>query len=255
MLPDSGFVPAVDLSYWNTHTNAVDPTALANAGIRACMVRAGKGKETLGIDLGVDRMWHENAQALGEAGFPYMPFWRIFNLEQSSPVAQANAYIKALMDVNYNMMRAPVWIDAEEWQYEPEAEVLAPEMVSHWIKDFMVTLFEYGFGYIGFYTRQNWWSHNVVPIGVMNGHPLWVAHWAGIPFRGDFQNYSHDPNTWDEYAFKALPLGPGIPSAWQSWDAWQFIGEGSGAGSEFGFDSDDLDCNLIKTEAFERWFG
>lgn len=248
-------VKAVDFSYWNTHTNPPPIQALKDAGIRCAMVRFGKGKAQLGTDLGPDRALEQNMQAIVDGAFPYMPYWRIFNLEQSSPVAQASAFAELLNKYNYHAWRAPVWIDAEEWQYEPEAEVLGPDMVANWIMQFSDTLTDFGYRYQGIYTRASWWSPKVSPIGVMNGYPLWVAHWPNQPARAEFQDFATYAETWDEYADKHLPLGPAKPAPWVTWDAWQFIGEGSNAGTELGFDSQHLDCNLIKRSSYERWFG
>ena len=248
-------VKAVDFSYWNTHTNSPPIEHLVDLNIKACMIRFGKGKAELGVDLGPDRSLEQNIQACVDNNMPYMPYWRIFNLEQSNPVAQASAFAYLLNKYNYNAFRAPVWIDCEAWQFEPEAQVLHPDMVAHWITAFIDTLNHFGYRNIGIYTRQSWWSSNVTPIGVMNGFPLWVAHWPSAPgARDEFFDFADYPETWDEYADKHLPVGPALPGPWINWDIWQFIGEGSNAGEVLDFDSQHLDCNLIKLSSFERWF-
>lgn len=249
------FIPAVDFSYWNTHLTSPNIEKLNEAGIFVCMVRFGKGKNELGPDLGVDRALDRNIQAIADGGMMYMPYWRIFNLEDSHPVAQASLYVELLYKYNYNAFRAPVWVDCEEWQYDTDNQRLGPDVVAHWITSFMDTLATNGFRHIGIYTRASWWSPNVTPIGVMNGYPLWVAHWPLPQNRHYFASYRHNVKTWDEYVDEVLPSGPSIPSPWVNWDIWQFIGEGSGIGKQLGFDSEHLDCNLIRMESFERWFG
>lgn len=248
-------VKTVDFSYWNTHTNPPPISALQDAGVRGAMVRFGKGKTQLGADLGRDRALEQNVGALVDGDMPYMPYWRIFNFEESNPVAQASAFVRALNEFAYYAHRAPVWIDTEEWQFDVNDQHLHPDMVAHWIGAFSDTLAEAGYRNQGIYTRASWWSPNVSPIGVMNGYSLWVAHWPSAPWREDFKNFANYAATWDEYADKHLPLGPAIPAPWVTWDAWQFIGEGSGAGSIFGFDSEHLDCNLVKRSSWNRWFG
>lgn len=258
---DDTVYPMVDFSYWNTADQSNDPTPtldvqkLISLDIKGAIVRAGKGAPELGSDFGIDRHFYQNVDSMDQESFPWMPYWRIYDIWYDSPEAQAALFIEALGNTAYaTKSRGPIWIDAEEY-VASGGVILGPRLITHWLKSFMGVLTAAGYRHIGFYTRANWWSNNVLPFGNMTGYPLWIAHWIPSDRRAEMLDHYPNSNTWDEYVAREMRNGPALPMAWHDWDIWQFIGEGSRMGVPLGFASEHLDCNLIKETTYNRWFG
>ena len=65
--------------------------------------------------------------------------------------------------------------------------------------------------------------------------------------------YPPTPDRWDEYAF-AMADGPHPPNGSGVWEGWQFSAGFNRQGPVYGCQSSDLDLNIIRSEAVERWF-
>ena len=60
------------------------------------------------------------------------------------------------------------------------------------------------------------------------------------------------PPGWDEWAFAQDPAGP-VPPAGGRWQGWQFSADYNRQGPTYGASSADLDVNIVRTTAWERW--
>ena len=258
MRSNPDFYPVIDFSYWNTAATSnapsptINPELMLEQGIKAVILRAGKGIPEMSSDHGIDRHWYQNVQRCQEAGLTTMAYWRIFDLSFEPAEHQALRFIEALSTVDHPNY-GPVWIDCEEHGIE-----LGRILVEDWIMKFAETLRSAGYHNVGIYTRRSWWNPRVLESSVQGGrtaYPLWVAHWVDPARRTLLSAQYSNPNTWDEFVDRYMSDGPDLPDDWNRWDIWQFVGEGSSLGKTFGFASEHLDCNLIRSSTFHRWFG
>jgi len=69
----------------------------------------------------------------------------------------------------------------------------------------------------------------------------------------DRGGYPPDPARWDEYAF-GMASGPFPPAGSGVWEGWQFSAGFNRQGPTYGCQSSDLDLNIVRTEAADRWW-
>lgn len=249
MKPGKNYIPMIDTSYWNTYDlNVLDHSKAAAAGIKVNMIRLGKGNPAVGADYGMDRRVIENYEGTVASGMKPMFYWRIFNISTEPPELQAER-LRAAWETLNPVSSAPLIIDDEET--EATGENPLPYWASiEWRNRFRFALEQMGFTNLGVYTRKTWWDPAVdLHWGDL---PLLVAHWVPSTVRSQTPA---NPDLWDEFAFLNVPGGPLLPKAWAKAAVWQFSATGNGKGREFGFTSDDLDCNILDASVYEHWFG
>jgi hypothetical protein len=79
-----------------------------------------------------------------------------------------------------------------------------------------------------------------------------------------YPNYGPTASQWvngyvpSQWATAALTLdanGPPAPFPWPTWDGWQFSAGFNGQGHKYGFQSTDLDLNIVTQETWALWTG
>ncbi len=251
-------VPYVDSSYWNTADglggHVFDPDALASAGVRAVLVRAGRGDPAVKPGNGVDEHAHLTVDACRAAGLPWFPYWRFMNPASEPPAYQVRRYVTAIRDLGY-AGGAPVILDIEAMTDDEgdEWDGLEPVTIATWLLDVRAELAELGVTNIGVYTGA--WIWDQIAGDLLWGDlPLFVSHYLDNA-DGTPAALHRNANMWDERADELLESGPILPVGWGRWDAWQSAGAGSGVGHHLGYASEHVPCGLIRADRFDQWFG
>lgn len=238
------YVPMIDTSRWQFAPDKnPDWTKAAAAGVKVNMIRGGKGMPGGGTDHGVDTYLSHNFMLTIAAKLQWTLYWRVDNLGQESGITQAHRFVDTYESLGFQTP-APLVMDAESY-LGPQLEVNA---LRHWYNEFRQTVENRGYQ-MAVYANASFWN-GFVRLG-WSDLDLIVAHWirdaAGQPLVPPA-----NANLWPGYAF-ATRMGPNLPANWSSWNAWQIssIGDGATLGSQVG----PVDCNIMKKDTYERWFG
>jgi len=103
------------------------------------------------------------------------------------------------------------------------------------------------------YTNAAYWNPSVNDATF--GHLDLVC--ARYPFYSPAACAAHvppvDARDWDEWVMAATAKRPQVPRGWNTWQAWQFSAGYNGRGHTYGASSADLDLNIARDDAWQRW--
>jgi GH25 family lysozyme M1 (1,4-beta-N-acetylmuramidase) len=240
------YVPFIDTSAWQFAPDGtgVDWTVAARAGVRANVIRAGRGNHTGAHRCvsGVDQFLQQNASLSAQAGLEAAYYWRLDQLGVESADLQALRFLQAVDATSYTTS-APLILDIEAY----EGPQLSRNAAVDWIMEFADTL-----GTRGHETAVYGNRSTLEALRLAGGADLIIAQWH----RAGPENLPVTPpanaRLWPGFAF-SLSMGPTVPGTFGDWVAWQFTSAGDG--KALGSSANVVDCDIMKANVFERWFG
>lgn len=240
------YVPMIDTSRWQFDgTGVVDWTQAAAKGVKVNLIRAGKGNVQFGSDHGRDLYVAQNVQASVNAGLKWALYWRLDNLGQDDPASQANIFVDTVESLPHRSS-APLVMDSETY-IGPQLDIV---MLRHWYNEFRAQIEKRGY-HVAVYTSKSYWD-GAVKLG-WGDLDLLCAHWVKDPTDPAVQlDPTADPKFWPGFAFHYM-MGPNLPKDWANWSTWQFSSKGNGI--SLGAKSTAIDCNLMKLDTYQKWFG
>ena len=263
------WTPVVDLSRWQ---GDVDFGVMRGRGVAGVIIRATHGR-TRDILLAQ----HVAGARAGGYDDSDLGFYTFLNPKRGTPAECAEATIDAITDA-LGHTDTFYMLDVEEYSaFSPrqgEAPVFGADFAT-WIRDHVraVRALAPDIRIVG-YTNAAFWD------GPATGGPSgtrWVGDrtlaeemewivprypiWPPRSVQGDDSALSAwvdsspkppPPERWADWALDIQPAGPFPPSAVE-WAGWQFSAGYNRQGRAYGASSDDLDLNIIRTEAWQRW--
>lgn len=201
-------VDACDISYWQKD---LDAEKMKNAGIKACIVRAGYGTT-------IDKGFITYINKLVKVGIQVGVYWFIYASDKALAIENAKKCIEVIGPYK-NMITCGVWAD---WEYDSDkrAGYLTTPQRCVIVQAFLDTLAQSGYD-VGIYSNQDYIASGKFTQALIKQYPLWFAKYSKQ--MGEYANKGQD-----EYPF-----------------IWQYTS--SGKGSDYGVQSTTIDldqCNI-----------
>lgn len=233
------WLPIVDIS---EHQGRGNFALTKSRGVRGLILRAVHGTK---VDARLPEHW-EGARRSGY-GENDIAFYEFCNPKRGTPKQCAEAFVAAVRNTTGTLDTA-LMLDVESYTNEsPNAgTALSPAAYAAWLEEHINILRDHAapariFGY----TNKSYWDS-----GVRSPKVAGMLHWIGAryPINSD-AGYAKSPvpadvDLWDEWAFSKAQ-GPILPTGAPPWQAWQFSAGYNKMGPVYGFQSSDLDLNIM----------
>jgi hypothetical protein len=240
------YVPGADTSEWQGRIdfNKFKAAGLEHVSIRLC------------INGRVDHTAYSMVNAARAAGVNVV----CGNAGISNPKAQASAEMQGgqLATIAKDLEIQECWLDVESYANEPGTRKPPDngEPYYQWIRRQSDAYAQIAGRRPIIYTSRGWWR-SAANGGDMSDHELVVAWWPYQTSQYVDTAFSPSPpvDQWDEIMFRKAPQGPGLPPGFNSWSGWQISAGGNRQAPRFGCVGTDLDLDIFKREAVDRWLG
>jgi GH25 family lysozyme M1 (1,4-beta-N-acetylmuramidase) len=236
-------IPFIDIS---RHQGTVDFKVMASRNVPGVICRAGNGTR-------IDPTFVDFTTRARAAGMVVGAYW-FCNPRVGSARQQGEMLAAA-----HNAMgcELPPMLDVEDYTREAGSasnDLYGPRFAA-WLHDMADTVAA-GTGRDPLiYTNAAYWNPSVNDTTF--GHLDLVC--ARYPFYSPAACAANvppvDARDWDDWLFAATSKRPQVPRGWDTWAAWQFSAGYNGRGHVYGCTSADLDLNIARDDAWERWIG
>ncbi len=256
------FVPVIDVSH---HQKAVDFAKARANGVEGVIIRATNGNV-------VDSFLERNIVAARNAGFTddVIGFYAFCNPKSTSGRDGGRCFVDAVRRA-FGHVDTFLMMDAEQYDGEPgRLPVITGAAYAAWLDECIATTRELAPpSRIVLYTGASFWN-GVVPDTrfaefdtIIARYPIWPSKILGIEDRQARESQleawlatSPKPPThasgWEEWILARKQRPPRLTGLGQ-WSGWQFSAQFNCAGPTYGATSRDLDLNIVRDEAWERW--
>ena len=227
----------IDLSHWNAPSDLNKPaiqdwSKAKEQGVVGAIIRLCSIDNVTGVPY-TDWRLDEFVRGAISANIPIGYYW--YTRPKWGGGVQVQYILKILKEKNLPL-DLDFYIDVEE----PGADVNGPGSAPYQARDaikYMVQQLSSVYpGRVGIYTRQNLWDIYVAKDPLWATLKLWAARWK-----------ESLTSPWSD--------GYNIFRDWIDWKYWQYIADGNGLASTYGFPSGDVDIDLSyyngTTEEFE----
>lgn len=251
--PNDDWVKIVDVSRYQ---GTCDMVKLKASGVEGLIIRLTHGET-------IDSMAAPYYHAAIAAGFTNkdIGFYTFCNPKRGAAVFLADVFINAVKSlVGPNALNEVyLMLDIESYYREsPNVSAAWPAaQYAVWLQDFAEYCMQRALT-IG-YTNNSYWQSGVnSPLTTDDDWLVVNLDWIGAryPVYSLAGYVSHPlpttPAGWPTWAFTQA-VGPTLPPGAGGWEGWQFSAGFNGQGTRYGFSSTDLDLNIIKREAYNRW--
>lgn len=258
-------IPLVDISRYQ---GAVDMAVIRDAGIPGIIIRAGNG-------VTPDPACERNMAEAARVGLKRSAYWfcnpkaTISGATQGTLLAQAHD--------RYGCELPPMW-DVESYTNEGGTN---PELwgapAARWLAEFVHETDRARFS-LG-YTNASFWNGGplkgrIAPtfwdqlagrytpeweddLAFLHSHDFIQARYPGQHKAAgmivDYLPRGKPPAEWEVVAMGTGKEPPNLALRDRPWDGWQWSAGGNAQGPVYGCGSNDLDLNIIRPDAWERW--
>lgn len=235
-------IPVIDWSHWQDDKTGEPPdlSVAEDKGVQGHIFRAGRGKgqtSPLDIDPSFD-------QFVSQAQRPWSPYW-YHEPYESTAKEQMALYAWTVYAAGNPTL--PWHLNVENIRNRPAGITRGDEHEARWLREAVDEIKTHSKqDLVIVYTYPWYWSNWIAPVGIdFRDCDLRIASYIT-----DVRPPA-DPAQWQTFALNHKPNGPTVPDGWDTWDAWQF--SSTGYGEQLGAESENLDHNLVKPEAWARW--
>ncbi len=231
-------IPFIDIS---RHQGPVDFTRMTANHVEGVFIRAGNGTRP-------DPMFLPYLSGARAAGLKVGVYW-FCNPKVSTGIDQAQRLTAAHLVARGDLR--PM-LDVEDYTNEagPTGQ-LPPAQYAVWLRAMAAEVAKVRTPII--YTNRAYWGAHVQATDF--GHLDLIC--ARYPFYSPAECAVHvpplDARDWDEWIMAETPKRPQVPDGWDTWNAWQFSAGYNGRGHAYGASSSDLDLNIARDDAWQRW--
>jgi hypothetical protein len=243
-------IPIIDISQ---HQGAANFSTTKARGVRGIIMRVSHG---MTLDTRVTNYYRDAIAA----GFTpeQLGFYSFINPKRGSGVDTARFAAEAIERIT-GRTKVLYMLDVESYQNESPNVGQSPVSgyeFSVWLRQHMAEFRRLmPDSYIIGYTNKAYWDSAQGPRDRMLASALeWLVPRYPLYSQAAYQTrgYPPTPSLWGAYA-RGLAAGPNPPQGAEGWEAWQFSAGFNKQGPVYGFQSSDLDLNIVDPEAWKHW--
>ncbi len=238
--------PVIDIS---RHQGRVDFAVARSRGVAGVIIRSNHA-------LVVDDRCAEYVAGARAAGFrdDQLGFYTFCNPKRAGGYASGKAFVETVRDV-LGHTRTLLMLDVEQFEAEPgSGPVIRGAEYAAWLREHIVAVRELApdavlIGYSNASFWDPWVGDEELAAELEWIVPRYPAYSVDAYQRNALPA---EPAQWADWAHRIAPAGPASPSK-VAWAGWQFSAGFNGQGPVYGCESSDLDLNIIREDAWERW--
>jgi Glycosyl hydrolases family 25 len=253
------YVPVIDIS---RHQGTADLAAPRARGVEGLIIRSNHAHV-------VDERCSVYLAGARAAGWrdDQIGFYTFCNPKRAGGYHSGAVFVDTVRRI-FGRTDTLLMLDIESYTAEPgEGPVLQGPPFAEWIREHIRAIVELapdatliGYSNAAFYdpwvgdaalARSLEWivpRFPVYPSAAVRANPVLLAAWVLQSPKPP------DPSSWATFAFKHGPTGP-RPPANVRWEGWQFSAGWNRQGNPYGFQSGDLDLNIVRVDTWRRWTG
>ena len=244
------WVPVVDISQ---HPGDVDFGRMRGEGVQGLILRAVHG-------LDPDDRAERNYELARNAGFASteIGWYPFLNPKRGSGRQCAEALCSVILRATAGEWVPFTMIDAESHASETpdKGRSVTGQAYARWVReheattaDILPTTHRIG------YTNAAYWNGNVGDPELAATFEWIVPRYPVYSFAGYLAHPLPEPARWHEWAayWLAGGKGPLPPAGADGWAGWQISAGWNRQGARLGASSRDIDCNIIRADAWRRW--
>lgn len=244
-MPTDTYVPVVDIS---EHQGIVDFSVMRSLGVQGLIIRTNHAQT-------VDKRCGRYVMDARVAGWrdDQLGAYTFCNPKRATGAASGKAFVDTVRAV-FGRTDILLMLDIESYERESGAgPVLKGAPFAAWIREHIATVVELApdCTLIG-YSNASFWNVWVGDQQLAASLEWIVPRYPIHSPPGYASNPLPAPMGWDEWAWRVGPKGP-IPPSGVPWAGWQFSAGYNAQGAVYGCQSSDLDLNIVRASAWERW--
>ena len=240
------WTPVTDIS---RHQGRVDFSVMRSRGVAGIIIRSNHAWV-------VDDRCAEYVAGARAAGYrdDQLGFYTFCNPKRATGHASGRAFVETVRNV-LGHTRTLLMLDVEQYDAEPgSGPLIRGAEYAAWLREHILAVRELAPDAVLIaYSNAAFWDPWVGDEDLAAELEWIVPRYPAYSFDAYERNaLPADTAQWAAWAHRIAPGGPNSPSG-VAWAGWQFSAGFNRQGPVYGCESSDLDLNIIRAEAWERW--